>query len=197
MHPYYEDISNVIPFDVDELVDQAKLSILPLDYNIGRDNYVRKQVCQKEVLNKSFVEWVEKKTGMSIDKVLIWHWKCTDPTVAHIDCNPEGKIAPNGALNWTLTKDFSSVQWFNTNDWKLKVSMNNEDFPGWDMPNVEAYISVKVNQEDKDDEWTTQGPAIINTTIPHMVYAPSTRISISLQFAGEFTYQELLDKFRK
>lgn len=196
MNPYYEDISDLIPFDIDDLIDKDKFKTLPLDFNIEKDNYVRKNLFQKDVLNKNFVEWIESKIKMSIDKVVVWHWRCNNPDTAHIDCDPTGKIAPNGALNWTLSKDFTSVQWFNTDTWKLKVSMNNEDFPGWDMPNVEAYISVKVNQEDRNDEWTSRGPAVINTTIPHMIYAPNTRVSISLQFAGEFSYQELLDKFR-
>jgi hypothetical protein len=196
MKPYYEDISDIIPFHVDDLLNKECLSTLPLNFKVEKDNYVRKNVFQKDILNKKFVEWVEDRAEMKIDKVVLWHWLCNYPDVAHIDCNPQGKIAPNGALNWTLSKDFTSVQWFNTDAWELKVSMNNEDFPGWDMPNVEAYISVKVNQEDRDDEWSSRGPAIINTTIPHMIYAPTTRVSISLQFAGEFTYQELLDKFR-
>lgn len=197
MNPYYEDISDIIPFHVDDLIDKDSFLILPLDFKIQRDNYVRKNIFQKDILNKKFISWVEQKTEMKIGKVILWHWRCDYPNVAHIDCNPQGKIAPNAALNWTISTESTSVQWFDTDQWELKVSMNNEDFPDWDMPNVEAYISVKVKQEDRDDEWQGRGPAIINTSIPHMIYAPNTRISCSLQFAGEFTYQELLDKFRK
>jgi len=197
MNPYYQDIASIIPFKVDELIPKDILDTLPLNFNIERDKYVRKNIFSKNILNPNFVKWLESRIDMNIDKVVIWHWRVDHPNIAHIDCNPEGKIAPNAAINWTISTSPTSVQWFDTDNWELKISMQNDEFPDWDMPNVEAYIAVKVNSDNKDDEWNGRGPAIINTRIPHMIYAPKTRISVSLQFDQDFEYNYLINKLIK
>lgn len=195
MIPYFQNIADVIPFHIDDLV--AKDAALPLDFDVDTDNYVRKNVFDDSVLNPDFVKWMASEADLNIQKVVIWHWKTdSDPRVAHIDSDVNGKISPGTALNWTLSKGYTTVSWYDKKPSEYRVSMANEADKRWNTPNVEAYIAVDVDYKDRVAEWSDRGPVILDTSIPHMIYAvDSTRVSVSLNF-GEYTFfDDLRSKF--
>jgi len=197
MTPYFNNISDIVPFNVDELI--PNIDNLPLDFNVSTENYVRKNVYEPDILNPNFIQWLKDTVNLSVQKVVLWHWHTdTNPTLAHIDSDPEGNIAPGAALNWTISKTPTSVSWYDVKDIDYTVSFNNEGDKRWTTPNVEAYIAVKVNYNDRVATWDDRGPAILDTTVPHMIYAPNhTRISISLNF-GEFNdYNDISNRFQK
>lgn len=197
MTPYFNNISDIVPFDVDDLI--SNIDDLPLDFNVDTKNYVRKNVFGPEILNPKFVQWLKNSVDLTVQKVVLWHWHTDDdPTTAHIDSDPNGNISPGAALNWTISKDVTSVSWYDVKDVDYKVSFNNEGDKRWSTPNVEAYIAVKVNYKDRVTEWSDRGPAILDTTVPHMIYAPThTRISISLNFGEYNDYQDIANRFEK
>lgn len=196
MKPYFEDIFDVIPFDIDSLIDTSSLD---LDFDIKEDNFVRKNSYDPSILNKDFVKWLKDNLDLSVEKVILWHWKTDkNPNIAHIDSNTEGKISPGAAINWTLSENYTSVAWFKKEDIEYKVSMNNEADRRWNTPNVEAYIAVPVEFSDRLDEWSSRGPALIETSIPHLIYAGGhTRVSISLNCGPWVDFNSVLEKVEK
>lgn len=195
MIPYFQDVSDVIPFHVDDLL--SKDADLPLDFNVDTENYVRKNVFDASILNPDFVKWMKSELDLEIQKAVIWHWKTDcDPRVAHIDSDVNGKISPGTALNWTLSKEYTTVSWYDKKPSDYRVSMANEADKRWNTPNVEAYIAVDVDYKDRVAEWADRGPVILDTSIPHMIYAVDcTRVSVSLNF-GEYTFfNDLKSKF--
>jgi len=197
MIPYFENIADVIPFDIDDLLD--KNADLPLDFNVDTDNYVRKNVFDSSILNPDFVAWMATELDLHIQKVVIWHWKTdSDPRVAHIDSDVNGKVSPGTALNWTLSKGYNNVSWYDKKPSEYRVSMANDADKRWNTPNVEAYIAVDVDYKERVAEWSDRGPVILDTSIPHMIYAADcTRVSVSLNF-GEYTFfEDLRSKFNK
>jgi hypothetical protein len=196
MRPFFENIADVIPFDIDDLID---LDDLPLDFDIKEDNYVRKNSYEPTILNQEFVQWLKDNLNLTVNKVILWHWKTdNNPNIAHIDSNPAGQISPGAAINWTLSKNISSVAWFKKENIEYKVSMNNEADRRWSTPNVEAYIAVPVKFSDRLDEWSDRGPALIETSIPHLIYAGDrTRVSVSLNCGDWIDFDEVITKVDK
>lgn len=193
MRPYFEDLADLIPFDIDSLIIAENLS---LDFNIQKDNYVKKNVYGPEIVNPNFVKWLQDNLDLTIEKVVLWHWKTDkNPNVAHIDSTPLGEVSPGGAINWTLSKTFTSVSWYDVADIDYKVSMNNEGDTRWDTPNVEAYIAIPVNYSDRVAEWSSRGPTLIETSKPHLVYAgENSRVSISLNFGKFINFDHIVRK---
>jgi len=199
MRPFFENIADIIPFNIDELIN---LNDLPLDYNIKEDNYVRKNSYNPSILNQEFVVWLKDNLNLIVEKIVVWHWKTDkNPNIAHIDSNPKGEISPGAAINWTITKNFTSVSWYDVEEINYKVSMNNEADTRWNTPNVEAYIAIPVNYADRVAEWSDRGPALIETSKPHLIYAGEhTRISVSLNCGQWIDFNEVaktVDKLRE
>ena len=172
----YQNISTLIPFDVDSLVDVTKINILkeaPCD-----DQFVHKEILPVDIINNDFLNFLKTK-NISLDKVIVWHWFCKDPEWAHIDCSSSGEILPC-AINWTINSNKSQVNFYNLPNIDKTVRFGNEIDTGWRTDNVTAYIPVNVKGIDPDAVWDDRGPAIINTSIPHLIVAPEMRTSISL-----------------
>lgn len=196
MNPYFENIFDIIPFEINSLIDISNLS---LDFDIKEDNFVRKNSYDPSILNQDFVKWLKEKLDLSVEKVILWHWKTDkNPNLAHIDSNTKGDISPGAAINWTLSKEFTSVAWFKKENIEYKVSMNNEADRRWNTPNVEAYIAVPVNYADRLAEWSDRGPALIETSIPHLIYAGEhTRVSVSLNCGHWIDFNSVMEKVEK
>jgi len=194
MRPYFEDLANLIPFTVDSLL--ANKDDLPLEFNIDQDNFVRKNVYKPDIINPDFVKWLKDNLDLTIEKVVLWHWKTDkEPNIAHIDSNPQGEISPGAAINWTLSKEFTSVSWYDVDDVEYRVSMNNEADRRWNTPNVEAYIAIPVKYSDRVAEWSGRGPTLIETSKPHLIYAGEhTRVSISLNFGKYVDFDSVIKK---
>lgn len=191
--PYYKNID--IPYKLNEYINENEYVNLPINFDIKEDNYIRKNVYERDILNTNFCDYVEQVAEMKVGKVVMWHWRVTNPNIAHVDCDTKGQILPNAALNWAISSSYSSVQWYDV-PFVNTVKNNNEADKNFNTPNVTSYIAVKnIDMNTKNDEWNNCGPAIINTSIPHMIYAPNTRVSFSLQFAGKFTFSTLLERF--
>jgi len=194
MAPYYHKV--YIPFTIEEYINLEVIETLNINLSITEDNYVRKDVLSKDILNYDFCAYVENIAQMKIGKILLWHWRITNPNVAHVDCDVTGVISPHGAFNWTYSTEYSSVQWYDV-PFKEQLYMGNEFDKKYNFNTPTSYIPVpNIDMTTKDDEWDDQGPAIINTSIPHMIYAPNTRVSVSLQFAGLYSFNDLYERFK-
>jgi hypothetical protein len=199
MRPYFENIADIIPFNIDELIDINKLTLI---HDIKEDNYVRKNSYDPSILNQEFVNWLKVNLNLTAEKVILWHWKTDkNPNLAHIDSNSKGEISPGAAINWTISKNFTSVSWYEVEKIDYKISMNNEADTRWNTPNVEAYIAIPVNYADRVAEWSERGPTLIETSKPHLIYAgENTRISVSLNCGKWIDFNEVVetvDKIRR
>jgi hypothetical protein len=192
MLPFYRKVDDLIPFDVDDLIDISCVEIqetVPVE-----DNFVHKQSLPPEVLTPQFLEFLNSK-NLDVTKVLVWTWLCKDPHIAHIDCNDRGEILPS-ALNFTMNNNVSDVRFYDIPDVDKTVMFGNEADKGWDTPNVQAYIPVNVKNIEPAAVWNDRGPCVINTSVPHLIVAPEIRTSISLQFRHQCSAEELVERLR-
>lgn len=191
MLPYYFSLLNYIPFERDSLVNLSKISML---HSVDHDNFVRKDNYPVEVLNHNFVNFLKDK-NISIRKVVVWHWKCNNPNVAHIDSGPNGS-GPTSAINWTIDSNNNScVNFYEFPIDNLSVKYANQALPNWIVENVSSYIPIDVSTKSPITVWNDQGPCLINPNKIHMVVAPSLRITVSLQFQDDTSFLELVEKF--
>ena len=193
MMPFYKNISDIIPFDVDQLIDSD--TIVPLTEIPVEDNFVNKNTLPSDVLNSDFYDFLKEK-DLIVDRIIIWTWYCKNPHWAHIDSNSQGVILES-ALNWTLNHNKSRVHFYDMPDVDKTVMFGNQIDTGWSTPNVTAYIPVNVKGIDPVATWDNRGPAIINTSVPHLIVAEEIRTSCSLQFnksqSIETLYKKLYD----
>lgn len=190
MMPFYKNISDVIPFDVDSLVDISQITVItesPVE-----DYFVDKKIYETSILKKEFVDFMESK-NLKINKVVVWHWLCSDPKIAHIDCNSKGEILPS-ALNWTLNNNDNRVQFYDMPDVEKTVMHGNEGALEFTTVDVTAYIPINIEKEIPIAIWEDRGPAIINTSVPHLIVAKEMRTSFSLQFKIDHSIEELEKK---
>ena len=192
MLPFYRKVNDLIPFDVDDLIDISCVEIqetVPVE-----DNFVHKQTLPPEVLTPQFLDFLNSK-NLEVSKVLVWTWLCKDPHIAHIDCNDRGDILPS-ALNFTMNTNISDVRFYNIPDVDKTVMFGNEADTEWDTPNVQAYIPVNVRDIEPAAVWNDRGPCVINTSVPHLIVASEIRTSISLQFRDQCSAEELVERLR-
>jgi len=192
MLPFFRKINDLIPLDVDDLIDISCIEIqetVPVE-----DNYVHKQTLPPEVLTPQFLNFLESK-NLKVTKVLVWTWLCKDPHLAHIDCNDRGEILPS-ALNFTMNANISDVRFYDMPNVDKTVMFGNQADTNWDAPNVQAYIPVNVKDTVPAAIWNDRGPCVINTSVPHLIVAPEIRTSISLQFMNQCSAEELVEKLR-
>lgn len=190
MMPFYKNISDIIPFDIDSLIDVSLVNIItesPVE-----DYFVNKKIYETSVLRKEFLNFMESK-DLRINKVVVWHWLCSDPKIAHIDCNSKGEILPS-ALNWTLNNNDNRVQFYDMPDVEKTVMHGNEGALEFTTVDVTAYIPINIEKEIPITIWEDRGPAIINTSVPHLIIAKEMRTSFSLQFEKDHSIEELEKK---
>jgi hypothetical protein len=187
----YQNISTLIPFNIDALIDASKINV-PKD-NQCSDQFVHKETLPVDVINEKFLDFLKSK-NINLDKVVIWHWICKDPEWAHIDCNSTGSIQPC-AINWTINSNKSQVNFYNLSNIDKTIRFGNEIDTGWQTDNVTAYIPINVKGLVPDAVWNDRGPALINTSVPHLIVAPEMRTSISLGISSPVpTIDEVLKK---
>jgi hypothetical protein len=192
MLPFYRKVDDLIPFDVDDLID---ISCVEIQETVpAEDNFVHKQTLPPEVLTPQFLDFLNSK-NLEVSKVLVWTWLCKDPHIAHIDCNDRGDILPS-ALNFTMNTNISDVRFYNIPDVDKTVMFGNEADTEWDTPNVQAYIPVNVRDIEPAAVWNDRGPCVINTSVPHLIVASEIRTSISLQFRDQCSAEELVERLR-
>jgi len=190
MLPFCQEVQDLIPFDIDDLIDPSCVEIIdcvPVD-----DNFVDKVELPAEVLTPQFLNFLNEK-DLEVAKVLVWTWLCKDPHIAHIDCNAEGEILP-AAFNFTMNNNQSDVRFYDMPDVDKTVMFGNDADKEWKTENVQAYIPVDVTNITPAAIWNNRGPCLINTSVPHLIVAPEIRTSISLQFKKTATIEELLQK---
>lgn len=187
----YQDISSIIPFDLDDLIDTSNIEILkeaPCE-----DQFVHKQNYPTSIINRDFLEFLKNK-NITLDKIIVWHWYCKDPEWAHIDCSSAGEILPC-AINWTINSNISQVNFYNLDNVDKTVRFGNEIDTGWRTDNVTAYIPINVKGMIPDAVWNNRGPALINTSVPHLIVASEMRTSISLSISSPIsTIEEVLKR---
>lgn len=171
----YKNVSDLIPFNVNELIDLSRFEIITKP---PCEQFVHKQNLSADVLNPKFLEFLKSK-NIDVQKVSVWHWYCKDPHWAHIDCNADGEILP-AALNWTIKDHISQVNFYDIPNLDKTVRFGNDVDTGWRTDNVTAYIPVDVKDRSPDAVWNDRGPALINTSIPHLIVAPEMRTSITI-----------------
>ena len=190
MLPFYNNVSTLIPFSVDDLIDISCVEVL--ETVPSEDNFVHKQSLPPEVLTPQFLEFLDER-DLGVSKVLVWTWLCKDPHIAHIDCNDKGEILP-AAFNFTMNNNKSDVRFYDLPDVDKTVMTGNQADTEWKTDNVQAYIPVNVKNVEPAAVWDNRGPCLINTSVPHLIVAPEIRTSISLQFNKSETIEILLQK---
>jgi hypothetical protein len=190
MLPFYNNVSTLIPFSVDDLIDISCVEIL--ETVPSEDNFVHKQSLPPEVLTPQFLKFLDER-DLGVSKVLVWTWLCKDPHIAHIDCNDKGEILP-AAFNFTMNTNKSDVRFYDMPDVDKTVMTGNQADTEWKTDNVQAYIPVNVKNVKPAAVWDDRGPCLINTSVPHLIVAPEIRTSISLQFNKSETIEILLQK---
>ena len=190
MLPFCQTVDDLIPFDVDSLIDISCVEIL--ETVPSEDNFVHKQSLPPEVLTPQFLKFLEEK-DLEVSKVLVWTWLCKDPFIAHIDCNEKGEILP-AAFNFTMNDNVSDVRFYDIPDVDKTVMFGNEANTEWKTDNVQAYIPVNVKDKAPAAIWNNRGPCVINTSVPHLIVAPEIRTSISLQFKNHYDINTIIEK---
>jgi hypothetical protein len=187
----YKNISKIIPFTIDSLIDLSKIKVIkeaPCD-----DQFVHKETYPVSVINENFISFLKNK-NITLDKIVVWHWYCKDPEWAHIDCSSSGEILPC-AINWTINSNDSQVNFYNLDNIDKTVRFGNEIDTGWRTDNVTAYIPVNVKNIIPDAVWNNRGPALINTSVPHLIVAREMRTSISLGISSPVpSIEEILNR---
>lgn len=192
---FFEILKDIIPFDISQLVKPNSFEIITVDSIDTDDLFVHKQHYEiEEILNEDFKNWLLDREVIP-RRVLVWHWLCANPDIAHIDCNSEGEI-PTAALNWTINDNKNQVQFYNIPDVKKEVVYGNQADVNWKMDNVTAYIPINVKGLKPAAIWNTRGPALLNIAEPHLIVAPEMRTAVSLQFHREESFEVILGKIR-
>lgn len=192
----YQDLHNLIPFRVDSLIDISRIKIIA-DSPVN-DQFVHKEEISLDIINKDFLNFLNDK-GISISKAIVWHWLCKNPHWAHIDCDSNGEIL-SWAINWTVNNNKSCVNFYDLPNVDKTVRFGNEIDTDWKTDNVTSYIPVNVKNISPTASWDSRGPALINTSVPHLIVAPEMRTSISLsvfQTSTSYTIDEVFNKFLK
>lgn len=190
----FEDLKEHIPFDIDHLIKPNTFEIITIDDIDVDDWFVHKQHLEVDVLDDGFRNWLIEKNA-SPKRVLIWHWLCSTPDIAHIDCNSEGEI-PTAALNWTINNNKSQVQFYHIPEVEKTVMHGNQADTNWKTDNVSAYIPINVKGLEPAAIWNTRGPALLNIAEPHLIVAPEMRTAISIQFELEEPFDIILGKLK-
>ena len=175
---YFKNISSVIPFDIDDLIDLSKVKNIT---DPPSEQFVHKQSFLPEILNPDFYKFLLSKEVV-VKKIIVWHWYNKDPFWAHIDSNNEGIISPS-ALNWTINNNKSQVNFYDLSNVEKLVKFGNEIDKNSVTENVTSYIPINVKGLEPNAIWSDRGPALINTSLPHLVIASEMRTSVSLNFA--------------
>lgn len=193
MTTYFQNISSILPFDKKDLIDVTDILFIS---EPSCQNFVHKQSLSPTVLNTDFHKFLSEK-GLEVEKVLIWHWYNEDPYWAHIDSNDQGVVSPC-ALNWTLSTDSSQVNFYDIENVEKTVKFGNDIDENSITENVTSYIPINVKGLNPSAVWDDQGPAVINTSVPHMVVSSGMRISVSLNFKNPMpTIEDVIDRLYK
>lgn len=193
MTTFFKNISCYIPFDIQDLVDLSDIQIYK---DCPTSNFVHKQSFSSEILNPQFLKFLLSK-NIKIQKVIVWNWYNRDSFWAHIDSNNQGVISPC-ALNWTLNNNSSQVNFYELPNVEKQVRYGNEIDNNSKTENVTSYIPINVQGLEPDAVWDDRGPAVINTSIPHLVIASQMRTSISLNFENPMpSIETILDRLCK
>lgn len=190
----FEDLGKIIPFDIDQLIKTDTFKIYTKSDIDVEDWFVHKQMLEIDALDDQFKEWLIK-IGVPPKRVIIWHWLCSKPDIAHIDSNSEGEI-PTAAFNWTINNNNNWVQFYDMPDVEKVVMHGNEADTNWKTDNVSSYIPVNVSNVEPAAIWNTRGPALLNIAEPHLIVAPEMRTSVSIQFEVEEPFEIILDKLK-
>lgn len=190
----FEDLKSVIPFEIEQLIKPDSFDILTKETIDVEDWFVHKENLDITVLNDDFRNWLTAK-GLAPRRVIIWHWLCSSPDIAHIDCNSEGEI-PTAALNWTVTDKKSWVQFYDMPGVEKTVMYGNQADTNWKTDNVSAYIPINVKGIKPSAIWDSQGPALLNIAEPHLIVAPEMRTAVSIQFEVEEPFEIILGKLK-
>lgn len=190
----YEDLSEIIPFDVDRLIKPGSYKLLTEEDIDVKDWFIHKQNLDVSVLEENFTQWLIDR-GVPPRRVIVWHWLCSSPDIAHIDCDSNGEIA-TAALNWTATNKKSWVQFYDMPGIEKTVMYGNQADTSFKTDNVSAYIPVNVNGIEPSSIWNTRGPALLNISEPHLIVAPEMRTAISIQFDSEEPFKIILGKIK-
>jgi hypothetical protein len=188
----FKDLKEIIPFDTDHLIKPNTFNIFKKSDIDVEDWFVHKQMLEPDVLEDNFRNWLIQK-GTVPKRVVVWHWLCSSPDIAHIDCNSEGEI-PSAALNWTINNNDSRVEFFHVPGVEKKVMHGNQADTNWKTDNVSAYIPVNVKGLSPAAVWNTRGPALLNISEPHLIVAAEMRTAISIQFELEEPFEIILGK---
>ncbi len=193
MTVFFQNISSLIPFNINELIDLSKIEIFN---EPPCEEFVHKQSFKSDILNNNFLKFLNNK-GIEVEKVLVWHWFNRDPFWAHIDSNNEGVVSPS-AINWTINNNVSQVNFYQLTDAEKTVAFGNAVDKNSRTENVTSYIPINVKGLNPNAVWNDRGPTVINTSVPHLVIAPEMRTSISLNFKIPMpTIETVLDRLLK
>lgn len=193
MTMFFQNISSLIPFNINELIDLSKIEIFN---EPPCEEFVHKQSFKSDILNNNFLKFLNNK-GIEVEKVLVWHWFNRDPFWAHIDSNNEGVVSPS-AINWTINNNVSQVNFYQLTDAEKTVAFGNAVDKNSRTENVTSYIPINVKGLNPNAVWNDRGPTVINTSVPHLVIAPEMRTSISLNFKIPMpTIETVLDRLLK
>jgi hypothetical protein len=186
--PYYLELDT--PFAKDEFFNDSTFNI---DINTPITDFVKKNVYGVDVLNQDFRQYLDDLVGANMSKVVIWYWGNTDLKMAHIDCNSKKEIHPF-AINWVLNPHLSQVNFYDKTEEELSYGFGDNSLPGIKTENVTAYIPVDVSNSTPSSIWSTKGPCLLNTSIPHMIETPEFRISASIQFDIDIKFKPTIER---
>jgi len=189
MIPYYFELTDFLPFKKESLIDISCLTILT---DVIDENFVRKDNYSPDVLSPAFSDYLND-LSLEIRKIIVWHWKTTNPSIAHVDSGPTGETI-NSAINWTLNENRTQVNFYDINVEDYEVSIGNSIVPEWKMDNVGSFIPIYVKDVTPTAIWSGTEPCLINPFIPHMVEAPELRVTVSLQFKENHSFLDVMNR---
>jgi hypothetical protein len=181
--PYFLELDP--PFTDDLFFNDKDFKI---DINTPVTEFVKKNVFDPEILNQQFKQYVNNLVGAEIKKVVIWYWGKSNLKIAHIDCNDKKEIHPL-AINWVLNSQESRVNFYNNLPEDLDIGFGDNGIYGLKTENVTSYIPVDVSNSVPAVAWSTKNLCLLNTSIPHMIDSTAYRISASIQFDINVTFE--------
>lgn len=188
--PYFLEIGNQITIDSTQYIIENAVSI---DIDTPIYDFVKKEKYPPTVLNPLFREYLDDLIGAHSNKLVIWYWGPIKCNMAHIDCNTKKEIHPF-AINWVLNEQHSRVNFYDIPNEELTYAEGDSGFTGLKTENVTAYIPVDVTGVTPKAIWDTKELCILNTSFPHMIETNNYRVSASIQYDIDVTFESVMNR---
>jgi hypothetical protein len=173
-----------LDIDVDPLIDKQDI-LSKFDIN-NTDHQV---LHLTDSILKSNVLAIFNSRDLYVDKIDVWRWNLSNMQLvtAHTDGNYKDRTARQVGMNWSLSDDASTVDFYDTSKGTYEFeNLVTRSHATWSFP--EGTLPMV--------QWNNRYPSLLNTQVPHNVTGPvgNFRYSMTIKFKDNPTFKEVSDK---